>query len=1032
MKLIKLTLENIGPYNGKYVIDFNKLNNSLFLITGPTGSGKSYIFDSICYALYSKTSGGNRETDDLKSKYAKLDDTASVELEFEYHNNQYKIRREPRQYKRMKRRNALGLDSKEYLESSILTMPDGSVIEKGVTAKIVEIIGLDYSQFKMTMMIAQGDFYSLINANTRDREAIFRKILNTEKLNNFTEKLKELMQQKEKEVSSINTSINTILSRFAFDNETNTIITNPDGLLSTKLPLIKSKLDLSESDLRIEKDNLNSLEENMLNSNNNYTKALLNNDNYNTYQKEKKNNGELLSAKPLFDSKKNKYELALKANKVLLINNDYEKELERNKKLRDNLDLLAKEIKDLNDSKESLAPRIEKKEELSKSNERLAIKINELESNINEIDKYNKLRSDKENHNNNIKKLNADENLILESIDKLKNEILKYRNIASGDIKYEELEKVNTEINKITLDIDNLKNKKSNIYSYLEDMSKYKRLSDEYENKLNEFNIANDNYNHYEKAFFDSIAGIIAKDLKEGEPCPVCGNVHHVKKAVLKEELSEAKKKELKEIADSLSLEVNKIKNKCGSLSTAINKTREYISEFIKSDFNENNVLSLYNNLIEKMNLDMVPLKKRQSELIEENKKVESAKSMVDKLSMELEDEKSKLDEIRQSISSMEKELAGIDSRLEDMRKFEGADKKTIESQIDSYKNEKKENEEFIKKVDSSSAEIERQLASKKSLSEHNKNELEKSNNEISNKKSKLNDSLKDNGFEDGDKAKLNALSEKDIDALNKEINEFDYKLKSSNDKLADYKEKKYDELVYQDLSILEEEKNKASNIYNEANDKYSNNNSIYSNNMQSYKDLLKLNEENSKSLSRYKEIESLYNVASGNVPGNRVNFEVYYQLQIFDEILKVASFKFNTMTDGRYEMIRGLPKGGNAQIGLEIDVRDLYNGEVRPVSGLSGGESFQASMSLALAFSEIIQLKAGGVELNSMFIDEGFGTLDNEMLNNTKKTLLEIGESTNRRIGIISHIAELEKSIPSKIVVKKTSSGSSFNIVNE
>ena len=108
------------------------------------------------------------------------------------------------------------------------------------------------------------------------------------------------------------------------------------------------------------------------------------------------------------------------------------------------------------------------------------------------------------------------------------------------------------------------------------------------------------------------------------------------------------------------------------------------------------------------MNLDMVPLKKRQSELIEENKKVESAKSMVDKLSRELEDEKSKLDEIRQSISSMEKELAGIDSRLEDMRQFEGADKKTIELQIDSYKNEKKENEEFIKKVDSSSAEIER------------------------------------------------------------------------------------------------------------------------------------------------------------------------------------------------------------------------------------------------------------------------------------------------------------------------------------
>ena len=112
MKLIKLTLENIGPYKGKHVIDFDELNNSLFLITGPTGSGKSYIFDSICYALYSETSGGKRETDDLKSKYATLEDTAFVELEFEYQKKLYKIRREPKQYKKMKRKNASGAESK--------------------------------------------------------------------------------------------------------------------------------------------------------------------------------------------------------------------------------------------------------------------------------------------------------------------------------------------------------------------------------------------------------------------------------------------------------------------------------------------------------------------------------------------------------------------------------------------------------------------------------------------------------------------------------------------------------------------------------------------------------------------------------------------------------------------------------------------------------------------------------------------------------------------------------------------------------
>ncbi|UKI50114.1 MAG: hypothetical protein L6U99_01215 [Clostridium sp.] len=164
-----------------------------------------------------------------------------------------------------------------------------------------------------------------------------------------------------------------------------------------------------------------------------------------------------------------------------------------------------------------------------------------------------------------------------------------------------------------------------------------------------------------------------------------------------------------------------------------------------------------------------------------------------------------------------------------------------------------------------------------------------------------------------------------------------------------------------------------------------------------------------------------------------KISFEVYYQLQIFDEILKVANFKFNKMSNGRYELLPGKPKGGNGQIGLEIDVLDLYNGQRRPVSGLSGGESFQASMALALAFSEIIEVKAGGVELNSMFIDEGFGTLDSEMLDNTKKTLLDVGMQTNRRIGIISHIAELERSISSKnCCFKRVIRAQALKIINE
>ncbi len=1032
MKLIKLTLNNIGPYKGEHIIDFNELNNSLFLITGPTGSGKSYIFDSICYALYSETSGGKRETDDLKSKYATLEDTASVELEFEYQKKLYKIRREPKQFKKMKRKGAGGIESKEYNAVAVLTMPDGSVVEKDVTGKIKEIIGLDYNQFKMTMMIAQGDFYSLINAGTKDREAIFRKILNTEKLNCFTEELKKLMDQKYIEVAKINTSIDTLLSTFSFDDETNSIIKNPNGILSSKLPLIKSKLDLLEDGLNDEKKNLDLLKDNMLNANNNYTKASLNNDNFDSYHKEKDNNDKLLLDKPIYDNKKAKYELAEKASKVLAINKDYERIMNTNKLLRDSLNNLAEDIKNLNKEKDELLPSYNKKLELEELNQSLLIKIKDLESNLKEIDKYKAYKLEKEKILDNIKKLKDNKASVVELCDNISKEIEKLNKIASLESKSVEIETLRLGIEKIDSEIKELKSKGVNIDTYLNEISDYKELSKRYDDKLNEYNIAFDNYNKYEKAFFDSIAGILAKDLKEGVPCPVCGNFHHVKKAILNKELSEDEKKRLKKISDDLFNEVNMLKNDCGMKSTSISRFKEYISSFMHIEFNENNIVDLYNELIKSKENEKKQLIERRDSLIEENRRIDSAKNEVTKLQSELDSNKTLIEDIDLKINDDERSLAGINSLIESMSEYEGMDKESIEKEMDKANDEYNKNVSFISDVDSKSIDLGQKLAAKKNLVEDKNKELNKAEAELKDITAILNDAIKDNGFDSVDMAKSNSLSEYEMKNLGNELNDYDYKLKSSSARLEDYKNKGYDKLVYQDLGELEKVKNNTLELYNEANENYSKNYSTYSNNKKSYIDLSDLNKESFEARSTYNEIEILYNVASGKVSGNKVNFEVYYQLQIFDEILKVASFKFNKMTDGRYEMLRGVPKGGNGQIGLEIDVRDLYNGEIRPVSGLSGGESFQASMSLALAFSDIIQIKAGGVELNSMFIDEGFGTLDNEMLDNTKKTLLEIGESTNRRIGIISHIAELEKSIPSKIVVKKTSNGSSFTVVNE
>ena len=390
----------------------------------------------------------------------------------------------------------------------------------------------------------------------------------------------------------------------------------------------------------------------------------------------------------------------------------------------------------------------------------------------------------------------------------------------------------------------------------------------------------------------------------------------------------------------------------------------------------------------------------------------------------------SKLSKINDEINQLNIEIAGNRTALDSMKELADV------SQDDLYNQKEKLNKEINNNVQKK-AELEKKLADAEidysKISERlnaAQENLVEFNDKLNETSEKLGNSLKKNAFESIESVKEVALDEESLENLKKEVNEYNISVSNSKSLLDTYIEKGYDKLQKIDLDNLKQKLDEANKVYNSTNDLKISLNAMYDHNENNLDELKSLSN-NEKTLSNeYNELYELYNVASGQVSGNKMNFEVYYQMQVFDNILKVASAKFSRMTDNRYRLVHGIPKG-QGQIGLDIDVIDVYNGGQRPVSSLSGGESFQASMALALSFAEIIRRDSGGVELKSMFIDEGFGTLDKEMLNNTKKMLLEIGEETNRRIAIISHIDELKNSIPSQIIVTKSDQGSSFKIVN-
>lgn len=1030
MKLIKLTIANIGPYKGEHIIDFNMLNNSLFLITGPTGSGKSYIFDAICYAVYGRTSGDNREINDLKSKYASIKDLAYVILEFEYHNKKYIIRREPKQLKQNQKKTDGEYKVKEVNASAILTMPNGDVIAKNVDKKMEEIIGLSYDQFKMTMMIAQGDFYSLINADTKEREEIFRKILNTEKLNEFSDKLASAFKEQNDEINKIEGSISTARASFNFGDELDDKIKNDVEILSSIIPLIANRLEADKNKL----DELNGIAENnnklLMKEKLNLNNARINNDNVNSYKEALKGYEELLAQKDNFN------ELDFKINKA----KEASKIIDANKKCND-LKLKAQKYLKLAEilfeDKNNLAKILVQKQNdcckipnINADNKKISEEIANLKKDINELDnfnenitKYEDLIKVKNGLNEDIEKLNkqySNNKLAIEEINK------------KLGVSYDE------EINNCNLEIQRIKNEKNKILEYKDSVSSYINKTKEYITSINDVeklgrkvNEAKNDCLEYETKYHKSIAGILAKDLLDNKPCPVCGSIHHPNKAILVEEISKAKLDELKNKEKIATDNYNKANLKLQQISTETTSLKTSLDKIL-SDYNIDNIASLYQDSIKKFDNLSAPLEEKLNSLNECKMEQSRQKVKADELAIENEKILEKISTKQNALVKNEGDASRIDGEIKANEHLKGKDKNLLLKREQSLQNEYEENNKNIERLNKELGEAmakvsenEASIKGNSKLINENEIELDEASKELNN----LFASSSINNLEEATRFYLDEMKLKELDSRTSKY-KIDISVKESL--IDQYKNKGYDKLQILNLDKIQNKVNNLEKELNDSNKVCQEFNSKYALNENAYKTLLRLQSENEQKLIEYNEVKDLYEVAAGKINGRKISFEVYYQLQIFDEILKVASFKFNRMSNGRYELLPGKPKGGNGQIGLEIDVLDLYNGQRRPVSGLSGGESFQASMALALAFSEIIEIKAGGVELNSMFIDEGFGTLDSEMLDNTKKILLDVGKQTNRRIGIISHIAELERSISSKIVVSKSDKGSSFKIINE
>ena len=907
MRPLKITMSAFGPYAGEVTLDMQKLGKSgIYLITGDTGAGKTTVFDAISYALYGEASGNYRENTTLRSKYASADTPTFVELEFEYNNEIYKINRNP-EYPRPNKR---GEGFTKQSANAELVMPDGSVITKikEVSAKVEEIIGINKNQFSQIAMIAQGDFRKLLNCETNERSKIFRKIFKTEPYHNIEIKLSslfnELKRNREKEKNGIEQYINQLKC-----NENDTLSLELERAKSGDVP-IEDVIKLAGE--IINKDTLE------------YTKTQKNIESINEEIEKINSNIKLYENQEA--TKKAYAKASAKLEELKTKRNDCEKAYKSAEAQRERLDDLTRKINLINskmpkyDELKSLENSIsEKTQSFEKSNNSLKLKQQEITLLEKEIDEKSKALEEVKG---------AD--LLVQKLTVQKEEINK---------KAEALKELKTEIDRCKTEQKNLKNAQSFAKS-----------------ALDEYGALENEYNQIYIAFFNEQSGIIADELKDGEPCPVCGSTSHPNLARKSENApSQADVESAQNLVKKAQEKADKARDTASALKSRFDEIAANVKSAAKKLFGtDDNVFDDYNSNINALKKEYdctLALLKTANEKLDLYKKLDKEIPKIQEKQKSLLDEISKFNTQKASdeafISENTKRVTSIKSELD----FESAD--LAKDKLKEYTN----------------------------LSSDIKNAIEKSKNDFDDIKSKY-DTQK------GTKASLeNALKEfKEIDLAS---------LNEKSLKLNEYK-KDVDKTAKSLYSRIESNKLLVDNISEK-------------------RDILKGYDD------KYVWLKALSETANGDISGKeKITLETFVQMTYFDSIIRKANIRLLTMSDGQYELVRRSDAETlKKNEGLALDVIDHFNGSTRSVSTLSGGESFMASLCLALGLSDEIQSSNGGIKLDTMFVDEGFGSLDGEALDRALSALTSLSQG-NRLVGIISHVDALCDRIDNKIVITK------------
>ncbi len=1037
MKPVYLELCAFGPFAGQVILPLEQIvSEGVFLVHGATGAGKTTIFDAISFALFGNASGENRPADSFRSDFATEDSKTYVILEFTHSGQAYKIERSPA-YRRPKQRGEGYTDSKA---EAVLTMPNGMKIVgyQMVTDKVEEILCVDWKQFKQISMIAQGEFLKLLTVESKERGEIFRKIFHTGELSRIGKDLKERMLKVKRFCEEQDKSI--IQYYCGIDNSSDSehkaqieeFFDSKD--IHKAVDFQEILLQLIEEDreeIKRTGEQLSVAEQKLTELRVRESKAV----EWLEKKKEFAAMEEQLQDMLVLEQKnlQEKRRLALVKRAATMVRPQKEAYLTARAESEQLQAAIAEKehrMAELWEQEEKIVLLYQKAQADKVNMDRLLVKMEQLKNEVKLLTQKEEQEEEYRRMEQAAEALRGQEEQQKQSAKQKEERFLEcrrkqdrlaeiYQNGRALEVQERELKEELTE----------LENQEKRFESFEKIRENYLELTAQISGLLEKKQKQNAVLQQMEAAYTCEQAGMLAMELEYGSPCPVCGSKEHPEPAkpsnstITKEELGR-QKQEYQEISDKL--------ESLGKEAAAEKGTMELLLQQLGIRAEGAALQQLIEERRERRQVVKQTLSKVEEQLdtlVKEQEEGMRAREEAAELEQELTENRAELEVLQEKMQRIRMEQQAITQTIK--RILLDASFETVKDASEALKAVEQEHEE--KKQGIIQAEQSYQEWSSKKQSEAAVLEQLTGQKLVRLQKQQL--ALEDYekavrlaGFDSEEEFERTMLSEEETEQLEQQTLE-------TESRLIRFKERhmllsqelgrvapEISEGFTEQIEELQQEKENLSARITRLTSRAETNEKVRKN---VETQLLVRNQMQ----KEYSNVSVLSDVANGELTGkDRLPFEQYVQAFYFEQVIYEANLRLKKMSGGRYALQRRTEAENRRSVtGLDLEIMDYFTGKARSVKSLSGGESFKAALSLALGLSDVIQGYAGGVVVETMFVDEGFGSLDKDSLEQAVAILKDLA-ADNRIVGIISHVEELKECIDKKILLNKSTQGSSIS----